>query len=215
MTLSEETLAEVYGVLMMLGIVMNEEQAMDTLKQSGFDDAMSDFVLQTALEVQQITTQHREKLNEVVSQEQLTGEQTEELAKAYLTAQGVSEELTEVVFLYHSFQATLDIAETVILEGEKKGLSALSIRNNIKELGSLDDDSTEQIYISAMTRLGRPYERPAQLPNKAGRPYIFLGLAGIFTGLILFMLEFSSTVFFSPIILGMVILIIGLRKALT
>ena len=214
MTFTEETLAEVYGVLMMLGIVMNEEQALEALKQSGFDDAMSDFILKTALEVQQITEEHNEKLNEIGNQVHLTPDQTEELAKAYLEAQGISEELIEVVFLYHSFQTTLDIAETVILEGEKQGLSASSIRNNIKELGSLDDESTEQIYISAMTRLGKPYERPAQPPNKAGRPYIFLGLAGIFTGLILFMLEFSSSVFFSPIIMGIAILFIGLRKAL-
>ena len=208
--LSKDIVSEVYGVLMVLGIAMDEPEVLEALKKTGFDDSVSHFILKTALDVQEITRHHNDKLNEISSQVQITPDQTELLAKAYLKAQGISTELIEVVYLFHSFQTSLDIAEQVILNDEKHSLSTEATIQNIRELGKLDKASAESMYITAMTRMGKPYV----LPAKRGKVLIYLGLASLFTGLFTWIYVEESPIISVLIVSGIAMLSFGLFKAL-
>lgn len=210
MTLTEEITSEVYGVLMVLGVVMNEQEALDALKKAGFDHEISKLILDTALEVQEITRQHNDKLNEISSQVQLTTDQTEHLAKAYLEAQGISAELIEVVYLFHSYQTSLDISEEVIIQAEKQGLSDKEVIKNIQDLGSLDKATAEAMYITAMTRLGKPYV----LSDKSGKYYIFFGLISLFMSLLFYVSDLANLLVYSFVIFGVGLLGNGFYKAL-
>ena len=207
--LSEELLSEVYGVLMVLGIVMNENEALEALKKAGYDQEVSQFILNTALEVQEITRHHNDKLNEIESQVQITPEQMDLLAKAYLEAQGIPDELIEVVVLFHSFQTSLDLSEVVITQGEKQALSTREIITNISKLGHLDKASAETMYITAMTRMGKPYE----LPSRGARFFKSLGLILLLVGLVVYVFvegHTTASIFAFP---GLVSLIYGIYKA--
>lgn len=204
----EELVPEIYGVLMVLGIVMNEEESLNALKEAKFDEPTATFILQTAQEVQSLTQEHHKPLNEIIEQDHLKDSETKALVNAYLTEQGVAEELLEIIFLYHSFVLTIDFAEEVILEGEKQGWTTKEIKRNIKKLGGLDRETNEAIYITAMTRLGKEYEAESASARR-GRKLIRVGIGFLIISLLEFIFIEDTSVLYTSLAVSALLIIAG------
>ena len=175
MTLSHELLPYVNAAMLYANNGWTEKELRDSLKAEKLSDDQVDFVLKLTGDVMDIAFEYADSLTEIMLDEDTDLEETKANVKAFLLEKEVREEYVELIITYNVFLNSKSVAEHIIVDGRKEGLSEREIRKVIQETLKVEKSTAREIYDVAIEGLENTHDDDAKSATKpALRGILFL-----------------------------------------
>ncbi|GEM_PF-3767259 len=217
-----ELAPDIYGVLLLASMGGKGQGLEQAVREAGVKEDNIALVLKSAEKIIEERDKHKDELANILTRDELSEDESEARAHDYLKSQGINQALIEHILIYNTFVMVKTGTQELVAVAEKEGYSERQIKKVMRKEMKLSRELVDQMYDAATlsfeeTVAGNPEKttkRPVIKEQKPARLLLLSGIAFIIIAYMNYQMRSMNYIGYTSLILGVVFLRIGIKRAM-